>query len=113
MAKLIVPALLLLSACATSNTAEVPAGECGFLVRNQTNYALEIRLVRGRQSSSPIGALNPGETLTYHVPCVARFVWVRGVAIPWQVGAPTFWPVDGAAELLPHERVAISLWRPG
>lgn len=44
-----------------SRHADAPG--CEFIVYNRTPHALEVRLGVRRLSSSPIGALNPGELL--------------------------------------------------
>ena len=64
-------------------------------------------------STTPIGALNPGELLTYSVPCTVRRVWIGGVPIPSQIGAPvSFRLVQGEVTLIEGERVEIALQWP-
>jgi hypothetical protein len=66
-----------------------------------------------RLSTTPIGALNPGELLTHSVPCAQRLVWISGIPIPQQVGAPvSFGFVQGQEALVEGERVAIALQWP-
>ena len=83
--------------------------DCAFTVANQAPYAMAVRLVVS-YSSIEIGALNPGELLNHKVSCSQEMVYIRGVAIPPQVGAPTS---NGSvlrwAQLSPGERVMIPL----
>jgi hypothetical protein len=102
------------AACAGRRAAapEPSQAQCVFLVDNHTSEALEIRLVRS-MSTTPIGALNPGEGLTHSVPCAQHSVWIAGVPIPAQVGAPTFFGVvEGSASLVEGDRVRIALYWP-
>jgi len=86
---------------------------CDFVVYNRTPHALEIRLRAGTLSTTAIGALNPGELLTYSVPCAVQRVWIRGIPIPSQVGAPvSFRFVQGEVTLIEGERVEIALQWP-
>jgi hypothetical protein len=60
-----------------------------------------------------IGALNPGELLTHSVPCAQQGVWIGGIPIPQQVGAPVgFHIAQGWAELAEGNRVEVSLFWP-
>lgn len=94
-----------------SRHADAPG--CEFIVYNRTPHALEVRLGVRRLSSSPIGALNPGELLTHSVPCALRRVWIRGIPIPPQVGVPaTFRFVEAQGSLAEKERVQIALQWP-
>lgn len=64
-------------------------------------------------STVPIGALNPGEMLTHSVSCGLRHVWISGLPLPAQVGAPvSFAFVQADATLLAGERVDIALQWP-
>src|SRR4029077_15607578 len=75
------------SSCAPQRQELVTPASCEFAVYNLTPHALEIRMRVRRLSTTPIGALNPGELLTYTVPCDGRRVWIVGIPIPSQVGA--------------------------
>jgi hypothetical protein len=87
--------------------------DCEFVVYNRTPHPVEVRLGIGLSSSSPIGALNPGELLPYSVACSERRVWVLGVAIPPQVGGPVFFDyVQGWGDVFEGERVDIALYWP-
>jgi hypothetical protein len=103
------------SSCATAlhRDGEVGAPSCEFIVYNRTPHALEIRMRVRRFSATPIGVLNPGELLTHSVPCAERRVWIRGIPIPSQIGAPvTFGFVQGEEALVEGERVEIALQWP-
>jgi len=66
-----------------------------------------------RWSTTLIGALNPGELLNYSLPCAVERVWIAGIPIPSQVGAPvTFRLVQAQATLIEGERVAVALQWP-
>ena len=83
---------------------------CEFIVYNQTPHALEIRIRAGAWSTTPIGALNPGELLTHSVACAERTVWIGGIAIPSQVGAAVqFGVVESRAEFVEGDRAEIAL----
>jgi len=83
------------------------------VVYNQTPHALEIRMSVRRLTTMPIGTLNPGELLNYSLPCARAGVWISGIPIPSQVGARvSFRSVEGGAELVEGERVAIALHWP-
>ena len=83
---------------------------CDFTVYNRTPHALEIRMGVRRFSTTPIGALNPGELLTHSLPCALGYVWIRGVPIPSQVGASvSFLFVQGQEALVPGNRVEVAL----
>jgi hypothetical protein len=87
--------------------------ECEFRVINATPTAIEVRLITTGYSTRWIGSLNYGELLTHRVPCAARRVYVMGVEIPWQSGAPRqFGAVYGDAELVEGEVVRIALHWP-
>jgi hypothetical protein len=76
-----------MASCATvKNESRLPQRLCKFTVTNRTPNALEIRRAQGYSMRS-IGALNPGELLTDDVPCSERYVLIRGIEIPMQVGA--------------------------
>ena len=103
------------SGCATVQHRDREFGEpsCAFVVHNRTPHALEIRMGVRRLSTTPIGALNPGELLTHSVPCGQRLVWIRGIPIPQQIGAPvSFGFVQGQEALVEGERVEIALQWP-
>jgi hypothetical protein len=100
------------SACAAGPQAEsgLPAPSCTVVVFDRTPHALEIRLGVGAFTSSPIGALNPGELLTYSVPCARGGIWITGIPILQQVGAPvSFRAVGGWTALVPGGRAQIAL----
>jgi hypothetical protein len=103
---------LVCSACAAGPHAEsvLPAPGCTIVVFDRTPHALQIRLGIGAFTSGPIGALNPGELLTYSVPCAQGSVWITGIPIPSQVGAPvSFSSVGGWTALVPGGRAQIAL----
>jgi hypothetical protein len=69
-------------------------------------------VVRGLTATF-VGALNPGELLTESMSCAERRVWVRGIAIPSQVGAPAgVGFVQGWADLVRGERAIVALHWP-
>lgn len=106
---------VLVPGCATLPDADRNLVErsCEFVVRNQTPHALEIRMRVGGSSTIAMGALNPGELLTHSAACAERGVWIGGVAIPSQVGAPvSFGVVQRWAELVEGDRVEIALHWP-
>ena len=105
---------LLGPSCALHTRERALAREaCDFIVHNQTSQALEIRMQVRAFSTSTIGALNPGEVLTWNVACTERDVLVIGVEIPSQVGAPLqFGIVEGWADLVEGDRVHIDLHWP-
>ena len=87
--------------------------QCEFVVYNRTPHALEIRMRARRLSTIEIGTLNAGELLTHSVPCAVQRVWIGGVPIPSQVGAPvSFRFVQGEVILIEGERVEIPLQWP-
>jgi hypothetical protein len=87
--------------------------QCEFQVYNRTPHALEIRMGVRAFSTAPIGALNPSEMLSRVVPCASRHVWIVGIPIPAQVGAPVaFRLVQGEGDLIAGERVEIDLHWP-
>jgi hypothetical protein len=95
--------------CATLQHREPP---CEFVVYNRTQHPLEIHLLRAR-STTPVGALNPGELLTHSVSCAENRVWIRGITIPAQVGAPVdFGFVHGWADLVQGEKASVALHWP-
>ena len=104
-----------LSSCAMGHHSEaaLPQRTCAIVVYNQTPHALEVRMSVRRHTTMPIGALNPGELLNYSLPCARGGVWISGIPIPSQVGAPvSFRLVEGGAELVEGERVEIALHWP-
>ena len=106
---------LMVIGCATAPAPEPRAvpESCQFVVYNQTPLALEIRLQVRAFATTPIGALNPGELLTHAVSCAQQRVWIAGIEIPWQVGAPLrFGVLYGSAELVEGDRVQIALHWP-
>jgi hypothetical protein len=109
-------ALVLLACGCAAAPHQAREGEtvrCDFIVYNRTPHALEIRMRARTLSTTAIGALNPGELLTYSVPCALRRVWIGGIPIPSQVGAPVaFRLVQGQATLIEGERVEIALQWP-
>ena len=110
-----VAAALVVAGCARppARPAGLREATCQFAVFNRTPHALEIRLGLRRGSPAPIGAINPGESLTHAVACAEDRVWVGGVPIPSQVGAPVrFGLVQHSAELVEGSRVEISLHCP-
>jgi hypothetical protein len=107
--------VLLACGCATAphRGRERETVRCDFVVYNRTPHALEIRMRARRLSTTEIGTLNPGELLTYSVPCAMQRVWIGGIPIPSQVGAPvSFRFVQGEATLIEGERVEIALQWP-
>ncbi len=108
---------LVLSACgcaaAPHQGREREAVRCEFIVYNRTPHALEIRMRARTLSTTAIGALNPGELLTYSVPCAVQRVWIGGIPIASQVGASvSFRFVQGEVTLIEGERVEIALQWP-
>ena len=104
-----------LTSCATGHHSEaaLPQRSCAIVVYNQTPHALEVRVRVRRLTTMPIGALNPGELLNYSLPCARGSVWISGIPIPSQVGAPvSFRVVEGGAQLVEGERVEIVLHWP-
>jgi hypothetical protein len=102
------------ASCATLPRRERPriGSDCEFVVYNRTGHALEIRLLRKR-ATTPVGALNPGELLSESISCGEKRVWIGGIAIPAQVGAPIdVGYVLGWADLVRGERAIVSLHRP-
>jgi hypothetical protein len=100
--------------CATPHYRERHLGgeRCDFVVHNQTWQPLEVHVVRGL-SMKAVGALNPGERLTESISCAERRVWVRGIAIPAQVGAPMdFGSVQSWADLRRGDRTIVALHWP-
>jgi hypothetical protein len=104
----------LAASCATLPTRERHLVQrCEFIVYDHTPYALEIRMRVRAFPTTPIGALNPGELLTHSVPCAAQAVWIGGIPMPPQLGAPVGFGVLGtAADLVEGERVEIPLYWP-
>jgi len=103
---------LVCSACAAGPhpQSELSAPSCTVVVFDRTPHSLEIRLGVGAFTSSPIGAVNPGELLTYSAPCAHGSIWVTGIPIPSQVGAPvSFRSVGGWTALVPGGRAQIAL----
>lgn len=85
-------AIASLGACATRPKRQTAAQQrC--MVTNLTPHALDVRAAVGGFSPRSIGELNPGELLTESAPCAARWVLVRGIAIPHQVGSPQYFNV--------------------
>src|SRR3989475_6686726 len=72
------------TSCAAPRQELVTPASCEFAVYNLTPHALEIRMRVRRLSTTPIGALNPGEVLTDAVPCDLGTVWIVGIPIPSQ-----------------------------
>ena len=101
------------SSCAPQRQELVTPASCEFAVYNLTPHALEIRMRVRRLSTTPIGALNPGELLTYTVPCDGRRVWIVGIPIPSQVGARvSFSSVQEQVDLIEGQRVQVALQWP-
>ena len=101
------------SSCGGQHQELVTPSTCEFAVYNLTPHALEIRMRVRRLSTTPIGALNPGELLPYAVPCDRRSVWIVGIPIPSQVGARvSFSSVQGHGDLVAGERVQVTLQWP-
>jgi len=101
------------ASCAPRRQELVTPASCKFAVYNLTPHALEIRMRVRRLSTTPIGTLNPGEVLTYAVPCDRRRVWIVGIPIPSQVGARvSFSSVQGHVDLIEGQRVQIALQWP-
>ena len=101
------------SSCAPQHQELVTPASCEFAVYNLTPHALEIRMRVRRLSTTPIGALNPGELLTYTVPCDGRRVWIVGIPIPSQVGARvSFSSVQEHVDLIEGQRVQVALQWP-
>ena len=106
-------AAALASSCAGQRQELVTPASCEFTVYNLTPHALEIRMRVRRLSTTPIGALNPGEMLTSAVPCDQRRVWIVGIPIPSQVGARvSFSSVQEHVDLVAGERVQVALQWP-
>ena len=84
---------------------------CEYVVRNATNLALEIRRFEERRLAG-IGSLNPGEQLTESARCAEGRVYVLGIPIPRQVGAPAGRPVFGFADLESGKRAQLTLYWP-
>lgn len=84
---------------------------CEYVVRNATSMALEIRRFEERRLAG-IGSLNPGEQITESARCAEGRVYVLGIPIPMQVGAPSGKPVFGFAELESGKRALLTLYWP-
>ena len=109
----IVTGCIALAACATGKSRTIDETACAIVVSNQTPHSLEIRVGDHRIGSTPIGSINPGELLNYAVPCSRGGIWVSGIPIPSQVGAPvSFRMVQSWAELVQGERVEVALHWP-
>ena len=106
--------LAMVAACAPSR-AQPPrlasAELCEYVVRNATGMALEVRRFAER-SLVGIGTLNPIEQLTESAPCADGRVYVLGIPLPRQVGAPTGKPLFGFVDLEPGKRAQLSLYWP-
>lgn len=106
---------IVVPSCATVRDRE-PAlvqRSCEFVVHNRTPLALEIRMRVRELSTAPIGALNPGELLTHAAPCAQGRIWIAGIEIPWQVGAPLrFGVIYSSADLVEGDRVQVALHWP-
>ena len=101
------------ASCAAPRQELVTPASCEFAVYNLTPHALEIRMRVRRLSTTPIGALNPGEVLTDAVPCDRGTVWIVGIPIPSQVGARvSFSSVQGHVDLIEGQRVQVALQWP-
>ena len=110
-----VAAALVLGGCARSPQRErhVVQDDCDFVVLNRTSHVLEIRVGIRPMSTMVVGALNPGELLNHSAPCAEQGVWIEGIPIPDQVGAPLlFAVVQRWAELAAGDRVEVSLYWP-
>jgi hypothetical protein len=105
---------LLLSGCALAGREGRAADRsCDFVVHNQTADALEIRLLVRGSTFTPIGVLNPGELLTYSVPCAEKRIWIRGGGLPVQAGAfARTPPLTAWTDLVEGERVIVALHWP-
>jgi hypothetical protein len=87
--------------------------QCQFVVHNQTNAPIEVRLATTSMSSVAIGMLGGGELMHHAVPCAQGHVLVLGVEIPWVVGArPRFGVIYREAELVEGARVRVPLHFP-
>ena len=107
--------LALITSCAggTHPPVALSPQSCEFIVYNRTPYALEVRLRTRRLSTTLIGALNPGELLSYAVPCALGRVWVAGIPIPSQVGARvSFSVVQEQTTLVAGQRAEVALQWP-
>jgi hypothetical protein len=105
--------LVALAACATGKQRTIDETACAIAVSNLTPHALEIRIGDRRLGTTSIGSINPGELLNYELPCSRGGIWVSGIAIPSQVGAPvSFQSVQSWAELVKGERVEVALHWP-
>ena len=106
--------LACVAACAPARprTASLASVEmCDYVVRNATGLALEIRRFEENRLAG-IGSLNPGEQITQSARCAEGRVYVLGVPIPRQVGAPTGRPVFGFADLESGKRAQLTLYWP-
>lgn len=111
----IVAAVVMVPSCAPRRDPEPLSVQksCEFVVTNRTPLALEIRIQVHATSTTPIGALNPGELLTHSVPCAQKQIWIAGIEIPWQIGArPRFGVLLGSADLVEGERGQVTLGWP-
>lgn len=107
--------LAVATGCAARSGAAVARGgpQCEFIIHNQTNAPIEVRVASTSMSSVAIGMLGGGELMHHAVPCAQRHVLVLGVEIPWQVGArPRFGVLYREAELVEGARVRVPLHFP-
>jgi hypothetical protein len=105
--------LVLVAACGARTQRDgLSSGlPCEYVVRNATGMALEVRRFEERQLAG-VGNLNPGEQLTASAPCSEGRVYVLGIPMPMQVGAPSGRPVFGFADLERGKSAQLTLYWP-
>jgi hypothetical protein len=106
--------LAIVAGCASARprpSRVTDAETCNYVVRNTTSLALEVRRF-GERSLVGIGTLNPIEQLTESTPCSDGRVYVLGIPLPIQVGAPRGRPVFGFVDLEPGKNAQLTLYWP-
>ena len=104
--------LALVCSCASGSRRGLTSDvDCDYVVRNATDIALEVRRFEERRLGG-VGTLNPGEQISDRAPCAEGRVYVLGIPVPRQVGAPTGRPAFGFADLVRGERAQITLYLP-
>jgi hypothetical protein len=109
-----IAALAIVAGCASARPqpARLAGAEtCNYVVRNATSTALEVRRF-GERSLEGIGTLNPIEQLSESTPCSDGRVYVLGIPVPIQVGAPRGRPVFGFVDLEPGKNAQLTLYWP-
>jgi len=108
-------AILLLVSCApVTRRAEHPAAvDCTVVVFNRTPHILEVRVGIRPATTLAVGTLNPGELLHHEAPCAQGALWVGGIPVPDQAGAPVwFRAVEGWTGLEEGVRSEVALHWP-